>query len=906
MLWRDNRGENPASEEKDKEIMEQNETVKKAFSDMQDLKAKIEEMKAKTEEIADSTPQGEGSVSAVREKTGEGMTVIRVASEIDSDEVRAAELAVLQQAKRDAEEKQAIREDRMEKTARIKVAQIRREEAKEKLVAKQQEAIEKRRALKEAEEREAEMKKQRQKAELRAELNRSERQRIHAEALEKKSSSEQKLKDIQLQKEQMEKERLRREAILREQQERKRQVELRRREEEKKRRIQEEERIAAAARKAAEQARRAAERKSAVEAARLAKAQKKKDAAEKRYEKHRIKAEREKFIEEQRAIQRKKREAERAEEDRKKAEASRIKEENKTRKAAERKVRKEQLKAEKARRNELRKKKKFAQKAAKMGGGIVAVHGTTVQTEIQPVPAFSLFDLLGFSKRKEIKQTSFEDDREKLIIESERIKSEARATAAKLAEARRERRKNSALYKRWQSVQEFCGKRSKEIIVTLSVLLMVAVGTAGVFNYMTAYSYAYNGNDLGYVKSKDDVLRITGMVQTALSEERQMNVVIDPTDDITFNRVFTLNKDIVIDSQEEILKRLTYMGDVNVKSYGIYINGKKAGAVSTKKTAAAVLEDMKNKYASGKEGAEIKKAEIVEDIKISACKTPMKDVMSEAEMVEKLSTDSVKEVVYTIERGDTLESIAENHGVTPEEIEADNVNVDVNTLPVVSTIILHEVAPIMTVRITEVRTYEKKTDYETIKKKDKELYEGYTEVDQKGEKGVSEVTDRTLSINGEIVETENLETDVKKEPVEKIVRIGTKERPPTVGSGTYIWPANPGTYVVTSEFKWRWGRQHQGIDMGCSTGNDVLASDGGTVVHAGWMGGYGNLVIIDHQNGIKTYYAHNSSLCVSVGDKVFQGQHIAEAGNTGNSFGSHIHFGVLDHGTFKNPRNYLP
>ena len=94
--------------------------------------------------------------------------------------------------------------------------------------------------------------------------------------------------------------------------------------------------------------------------------------------------------------------------------------------------------------------------------------------------------------------------------------------------------------------------------------------------------------------------------------------------------------------------------------------------------------------------------------------------------------------------------------------------------------------------------------------------------------------------------------------------------------------------------------------MGCSTGNDVLASDGGTVVHAGWMGGYGNLVIIDHQNGVQTYYAHNSSLIVSVGDQVFQGQHIAEAGNTGNSFGSHIHFGVNVNGEFHNPREFLP
>ena len=186
------------------------------------------------------------------------------------------------------------------------------------------------------------------------------------------------------------------------------------------------------------------------------------------------------------------------------------------------------------------------------------------------------------------------------------------------------------------------------------------------------------------------------------------------------------------------------------------------------------------------------------------------------------------------------------------------------------------------------------------------MYEGDIEVSRKGKKGSSFIVEKTVSINGEVVETENLKKDVEKEPVDKIVLVGVKERPPTTGTGTFIWPAYDGTYTVTSEFKWRWGRQHEGIDMGCRTGNDVLASDGGTVVHAGPMGGYGNLVIIDHENGIQTYYGHNSSILVSRGDKVFQGQHIAEAGNTGNSFGSHIHFGVKDNGSFKNPRNYLP
>ena len=96
----------------------------------------------------------------------------------------------------------------------------------------------------------------------------------------------------------------------------------------------------------------------------------------------------------------------------------------------------------------------------------------------------------------------------------------------------------------------------------------------------------------------------------------------------------------------------------------------------------------------------------------------------------------------------------------------------------------------MTVKISEVRTYEKKTAFETKKKKDENLYEGYTEVDIEGVKGVSQLTERTISVNGETVDKEVLKERVKEQPVTRVIRVGTKERPPTVGSGTYIWPTN--------------------------------------------------------------------------------------------------------------------
>ena len=595
--------------------------------------------------------------------------------------------------------------------------------------------------------------------------------------------------------------------------------------------------------------------------------------------------------------------------DRRRKEALRLREEEqKTRKEIERlqAEQRENLRKQREERAEIKRQRRLARKSAELGGGIVNVHGTTIQTEIKPVRAFSLKEFLGISKRKEINAAQTEEEKQNLLAENERIKAEARATAAQLTEIRRKRRQNSRTYKKFMSILELCEKNRRPLLITLSLVLVFIVGVAGIFNFFTAYEYSYGDKKLGYVKNKDDVLQITAMVQEALTQEKDMTVALDAREDISFKRVFTGNKDIVIDSQDGVLQRLSYLGDINVKAFGMYVDGQKVGAVKDKETAAGVLQAIQDRYANHDEGTVINEALIVENVEFRESNTPMNDVMSQEALVEKLCTDTEKETVHTVEDGETLDSIAENHNLTKEQIIRDNNNLTDEQLKVGSTIILKQVGPLLTVRITETRSYEEKTAYKTIKKADKEMYEGETEVSKKGKKGKSLVVDKTVSINGEVVETQNLKNEVEKEPVDKVVLVGTKERPPTTGTGTFIWPANEGTFTVTSEFKWRWGRQHQGIDMGCRTGNDVLASDGGTVIHAGWQGGYGNLVIIDHENGIQTYYAHNSAILVNRGDKVFQGQHIAEAGNTGNSFGSHIHFGVKDNGTFRNPRNYLP
>ena len=128
-------------------------------------------------------------------------------------------------------------------------------------------------------------------------------------------------------------------------------------------------------------------------------------------------------------------------------------------------------------------------------------------------------------------------------------------------------------------------------------------------------------------------------------------------------------------------------------------------------------------------------------------------------------------------------------------------------------------------------------------------------------------------------------------------------------TGAMLWPAEG---PITSPFGWRthpiFGTQrlHTGIDIGADYGDSVLAADGGVVIEADWLGGYGNAVIIDHGNGISTLYAHNSQLLVSEGQSVAKGQTISRVGSTGYSTGPHLHFEVRQNGTPVNPLDYLP
>jgi murein DD-endopeptidase MepM/ murein hydrolase activator NlpD len=150
---------------------------------------------------------------------------------------------------------------------------------------------------------------------------------------------------------------------------------------------------------------------------------------------------------------------------------------------------------------------------------------------------------------------------------------------------------------------------------------------------------------------------------------------------------------------------------------------------------------------------------------------------------------------------------------------------------------------------------------------------------------------------------DNLEEDARV--LREVIRTGTvtyNGQVSGLSSSGLIWPVHG---PVVSPYGPRWGRMHQGIDIAISAGNPIYASASGIVTHAGWMGGYGNMVVIQHAGSLATGYAHQSQIAVASGQLVQQGQLIGFIGCTGHCYGDHLHYEVYVNGSPQNPLAYL-
>lgn len=444
--------------------------------------------------------------------------------------------------------------------------------------------------------------------------------------------------------------------------------------------------------------------------------------------------------------------------------------------------------------------------------------------------------------------------------------------------------------------------RNKELLFgTMAGVVIVLILLVSFANFITGYEYSYNNRALGIVKSQEDVTMLVDVVNQQLSKEHEALIAIDKTQDITFKRVIITNKEI--DDQEKVLRRLTYMQDLTAKGYGIYIDGKRVGIMSKEEEADRVLNRILNNYLSQNENTEYESVTFAEEIEIKEIDTQLGRMENVDDVVEKILTGGRKSDVHIVEPGETFAIVAEKHGITQDQLKESNPEVDVRQLEIGATLHLSEKVPMVKVQTVEITKYIEYIPHITTYEEDDRVWKGEKTTKVAGADGQREVVAKIVRNNGKEAAKMILEEKMISEPVTALILVGTKPLPPLQGTGELVYPVSG--FKLTSHFGTRWGRMHSGVDLAAPSGTKIRAADGGTVILAGYNGQLGYCVEIDHGGNRTTVYGHCSKLYVSVGDKVYQGQHISDVGNTGRSTGPHLHFEVRELGVAKNPLSYL-
>ena len=438
--------------------------------------------------------------------------------------------------------------------------------------------------------------------------------------------------------------------------------------------------------------------------------------------------------------------------------------------------------------------------------------------------------------------------------------------------------------------------------VFLSGALAVAAICALLSVFTVGVHVNYAGYRLGTVSGRH-------AVNVALSDIE--NITRDTLNDLNYT-VDTSSLDLdtqivprrTMETRQELEQQLTDQLGLVQYANVLYIDGEPVVATTYEGALEELLEQLKIGYIT----TNTVECYFVENVEIREEYINASYVMNLGYIAEILNETKSGEVNYTVASGDVPGTIAEKFGITVEDLKRTNPGYDWSILHVGDVLTISNAVPYLTVVNVERQNYLQDVPYNVEYEDTDSMYQGEYKVISKGEFGKADISANVSYVNGEETKREVVSSVTLTSPVTELQERGTKERPSWFPTGSFGWPCNG---VITSRFGYRntgirgASTYHEGIDIGNGYGTPIYASDGGTVSYSGWQGGYGYLVIIDHGNGYQTYYGHNSSLLVSVGDHVYKGQQIAKMGSTGVSSGCHCDFRIKLNGTFLNPLNYL-
>lgn len=443
----------------------------------------------------------------------------------------------------------------------------------------------------------------------------------------------------------------------------------------------------------------------------------------------------------------------------------------------------------------------------------------------------------------------------------------------------------------------------------------------------TVYHVYKDGTYIGAVDSKDSVNDIVDR-KIEENEDEYSELTLTAGEDISYIEEKAFQPDY---SDEKVKEKLTKDLEVKAKAQALKVDGEVVGYFKSKEAVKNLLNAYKTNYVDEKvlkgleqskksigtdeinekdekkklkpDESRVTKVSFSKDITISEETVSPDEILTKKKGLKKLEKGTLEDEVHEVEKGEVLESIANDYDLSMDDIlEVNSGITEDSTLQIDQEIHVTAYHPYMDVLVEEERTDEEKTPFEKKVEETDDLYKGEKEVTQKGSDGKKEVHYAIMKKNGERINKEETDHQVVKKPVKKIVRKGTKVIP-SRGTGNLNWPADGG--YISSHQGTRWGKQHKGIDIAGPDSRAISAADNGVVTDAGHSGGYGNKIEIDHNNGMKTVYAHLSSIDVNVGQTVEKGHKLGVMGSTGNSTGVHLHFEVYENGNLKNPTEYV-
>lgn len=451
--------------------------------------------------------------------------------------------------------------------------------------------------------------------------------------------------------------------------------------------------------------------------------------------------------------------------------------------------------------------------------------------------------------------------------------------------------------------------KSPKVIVGV-VTSIIVVGGALVYLSSTV-SAAYlliNGQKTGIVESAE-----TGqnLIDSILAERgRSINTSAKTNDQIEYKSVRVKKAELLGHTltKLELEKKLT----AYIDGYALDIAGTQVAILPSQEDVQKVIKSYQDFYTNPSENNKILSVEFSEPISIKPIAAQPEQVKLPDQVLNELKKGKTTTTKYTVQENDSWWMIARKNNMKTKEVLASNPGMtEVSNIQAGQTLNLTTTSPYLTVVCKGNRTNKEIIAFDVVTKADENLASGETVVKEQGSDGEKLVTYSYLSKNGQDLSKKVVNEKVIKPPVSQVVMKGPSRTPVNVayslsrGSGSTSGLAWPMRGSINSYYGSRRGSFHTGLDIGGDVGEPYTAAASGTIIAAEWSGGYGNMILIDHGNGVTTRYAHSSRLLVSVGQHVSSGQTIGLVGTTGNSTGPHLHFEVILNGDTVNPLSYL-